>query len=221
MLSSVFRAALQTTRSFPRPNETHVCRCRTRSRLRSARSLRRHGQIRRLSKQLILSKHTSLIDSRARKAVEDVFDSVVRARLGDVLQQYALRERHFEAIVRSKELEVLLARARAEEQHAVHESERARAAEAEALNATLRSQLEDTQSSQARLMDKLIACCKEVCVCSKYASVALMQHSQVGSGRSVCSLFYARNWRREVPRCLQMQLVRKVADATVAFRHVS
>lgn len=48
--------------------------------------------------------------------MEDLLDGVVRERLKDVLRQYERRERHFEAVVRSKELEVLLARARVEEQ---------------------------------------------------------------------------------------------------------
>lgn len=39
----------------------------------------------------------------------------VRQRLKEVLRQYELRERHFECVIRSKELEVLLARARAAE----------------------------------------------------------------------------------------------------------
>ena len=55
----------------------------------------------------------------AARTLEDVFDGVVRERLKDVLRQYALRERHFECVVRSKELEVLLSRARAAEQHQV------------------------------------------------------------------------------------------------------
>jgi hypothetical protein len=55
----------------------------------------------------------------------------VRERLKDVLRQYERRERHFEAVVRSKELEVLLARARVEEQKGCVEVARrvARAAE--------------------------------------------------------------------------------------------
>jgi len=51
----------------------------------------------------------------------------VRARLKDILRQYELRERHFECVIRSKELEVLLSRARAAEQKQLAEGERARA----------------------------------------------------------------------------------------------
>ena len=48
--------------------------------------------------------------------MEELFDNVVRERLKDILRQYELRERHFECVIRSKELEVLLSRARAAEQ---------------------------------------------------------------------------------------------------------
>lgn len=55
-----------------------------------------------------------------------LFTSRVRERLKDVLRQYELRERHFECVVRSKELEVLLSRARTEEAKQVLQSERTR-----------------------------------------------------------------------------------------------
>ena len=51
----------------------------------------------------------------------------VRERLKEVLRQYELRERHFECVIRSKELEVLLSRARAAEQKQLADTERARA----------------------------------------------------------------------------------------------
>lgn len=47
----------------------------------------------------------------------------VRTRLKDVLRQYELRERHFECVIRSKELEVLLSRARAAEQKQLSEGQ--------------------------------------------------------------------------------------------------
>jgi Myosin-like coiled-coil protein len=47
-----------------------------------------------------------------------------RERLKEVLRQYELRERHFECVIRSKELEVLLSRARAAEQKQLAERER-------------------------------------------------------------------------------------------------
>ena len=48
----------------------------------------------------------------------------VRERLKDVLRQYELREKHFDCVIRSKELEVLLSKARAEEQRQLVENER-------------------------------------------------------------------------------------------------
>lgn len=51
----------------------------------------------------------------------------VRERLKEVLRQYELRERHFECVIRSKELEVLLSRARAAEQKQLAEGEKGRA----------------------------------------------------------------------------------------------
>src|ERR1700761_5148715 len=55
----------------------------------------------------------------------------VRERLKDILRQYELRERHFECVIRSKELEVLLSRARAAEQKQLAEGEKARAERAD------------------------------------------------------------------------------------------
>jgi hypothetical protein len=87
--------------------------------------------------------------SRATKAMEDLFDGVyvtdhfsstailpttlirVRERLKEVLRQYELRERHFECVIRSKELEVLLSRARAAEQKQLAEGEKSRAEKSE------------------------------------------------------------------------------------------
>ena len=51
----------------------------------------------------------------------------VRERLKEVLRQYELRERHFECVIRSKELEVLLSRARAAEQKQLADGEKTRA----------------------------------------------------------------------------------------------
>ncbi len=55
----------------------------------------------------------------------------VRERLKEVLRQYELRERHFECVIRSKELEVLLSRARAAEQKQLAANEKARGDKAE------------------------------------------------------------------------------------------
>ncbi|EGN93091.1 hypothetical protein SERLA73DRAFT_126821 [Serpula lacrymans var. lacrymans S7.3] len=97
----------------------------------------------------------------ARRTLEDIFDGVVRERLKEVLRQYELRERHFECVIRSKELEVLLSRARAAEQKQLAEGEKTRADKAEGENHHLRKELEDAQNGQTMLIDKLITCCKE------------------------------------------------------------
>lgn len=55
----------------------------------------------------------------------------VRERLKEVLRQYELRERHFECVIRSKELEVLLSRARAAEQKQLADGEKSRAERAD------------------------------------------------------------------------------------------
>ena len=55
----------------------------------------------------------------------------MRERLKEVLRQYELRERHFECVIRSKELEVLLSRARAAEQKQLADGEKTRAEKVE------------------------------------------------------------------------------------------
>ncbi|EEB90826.1 hypothetical protein MPER_10921, partial [Moniliophthora perniciosa FA553] len=95
------------------------------------------------------------------RAVQEIFDGVVRERLKEVLRQYELRERHFECVIRSKELEVLLSRARAAEQKQLAEGEKARAEKLEEEVQQLRKDLEDSQNGQTMLIDKLIQCCKE------------------------------------------------------------
>jgi len=94
----------------------------------------------------------------AKRTIEEIFDGVVRERLKEVLRQYELRERHFECVIRSKELEVLLSRARAAEQKQLAEGEKTRA---EKVEDELRKDLEDAQNGQTMLIDKLITCCKE------------------------------------------------------------
>ncbi|KAI0783086.1 hypothetical protein C8Q75DRAFT_726534 [Abortiporus biennis] len=100
----------------------------------------------------------------ARKALEEIFDGVVRERLKEVLRQYELRERHFECVIRSKELEVLLSRARAAEQKQLADGEKVRADKADEENQQLKKDLEEVQTGQTMLIDKLIACCKELTV---------------------------------------------------------
>lgn len=97
----------------------------------------------------------------AKRTIEEIFDGVVRERLKDALRQYELRERHFECVIRSKELEVLLSRARAAEQKQLAEGERSRSAKADEENQQLRKELDDAQNGQTMLIDKLITCCKE------------------------------------------------------------
>ncbi|KAH7930930.1 hypothetical protein BV22DRAFT_17641 [Leucogyrophana mollusca] len=97
----------------------------------------------------------------AKRTLEDIFDGVVRERLKEVLRQYELRERHFECVIRSKELEVLLSRARAAEQKQLADGEKARAEKSDEENQRLRKDLEDAQNGQTMLIDKLITCCKE------------------------------------------------------------
>jgi hypothetical protein len=86
----------------------------------------------------------------------------VRERLKDILRQYELRERHFECVIRSKELEVLLSRARAAEQKQLAEGEKARAEKFEEENQQSRKELDDAQKAQTMLVERLISCCKEI-----------------------------------------------------------
>ncbi|KAF9270660.1 hypothetical protein L218DRAFT_952743 [Marasmius fiardii PR-910] len=102
----------------------------------------------------------------AKRSLEEIFDGVVRERLKEVLRQYELRERHFECVIRSKELEVLLSRARATEQKQFSEGEKVRADKLEEEVHSLKKDLEDSQNGQTMLIDKLIQCCKEVSVSS-------------------------------------------------------
>lgn len=99
--------------------------------------------------------------TEAVRTMEEIFDGVVRARLKDVLRQYELRERHFECVIRSKELEVLLSRARAAEQKQLAEGEKVRAEKVEEENQQLRKELDDAQKAQTMLVERLISCCKE------------------------------------------------------------
>jgi len=108
-----------------------------------------------------LRKNWSENPREARRALEDLFDGVVRERLKEVLRQYELRERHFECVIRSKELEVLLSRARAAEQKQLVDREKSRADKLEEENLQFRKDLEEARNGQTMLIDKLIACCKE------------------------------------------------------------
>ncbi|KAH9987689.1 hypothetical protein BJV77DRAFT_1024571 [Russula vinacea] len=108
-----------------------------------------------------LKKFWSDDPAEAVRTMEEIFDGVVRTRLKDILRQYELRERHFECVIRSKELEVLLSRARAAEQKQLAEGEKARAEKVEEENQQLRKELDDAQKAQTMLVERLISCCKE------------------------------------------------------------
>jgi hypothetical protein len=65
-----------------------------------------------------------LISTYSLDACGSSADFSVRERLKDILRQYELREKHFECVIRSKELEVLLSKARAQEQKQLADGER-------------------------------------------------------------------------------------------------
>lgn len=105
-----------------------------------------------------LKKHVPEDEADAHRAVEELLDGFVRERLKDILRQYERRERHFEAVVRSKELEVLLARARVEEQKGYVEAARRVARAAEQQNAALQLELEEMQRQEAAVAGKIQQC---------------------------------------------------------------
>ncbi|CEL54296.1 hypothetical protein RSOLAG1IB_06944 [Rhizoctonia solani AG-1 IB] len=105
-----------------------------------------------------IAKHVPEDDNEATRAVEEMLDIVVRERLKDILRQYERRERHFEAVVRSKELEVLLARARVEEQKGCADVARRVARASEQQNAALQTELEELQRQELATATKLQQC---------------------------------------------------------------
>ncbi|KAF8921970.1 hypothetical protein CPB85DRAFT_1209902 [Mucidula mucida] len=109
-----------------------------------------------------LKKYWNDDPQEAKRSLDEIFDGVVRERLKEVLRQYELRERHFECVIRSKELEVLLSRARAAEQKQLAEGDRSRVEKIDEEMHQLHKQLESAQNGQAMLIDKLIQCCKEI-----------------------------------------------------------
>ncbi|KAF8527571.1 hypothetical protein BU17DRAFT_39400 [Hysterangium stoloniferum] len=109
-----------------------------------------------------LKKNWTNNPQEAKQALEDIFDGVVRERLKDVLRQYELREKHFECVIRSKELEVLLSRARAEEQRSLEAHQlKEQSSQIHQQLQRLKEQSHDINSSQARLLEDLRACCEE------------------------------------------------------------
>ncbi|KAI8990638.1 hypothetical protein BD414DRAFT_569547 [Trametes punicea] len=99
--------------------------------------------------------------TEARKTLQRIFDEVVKERLKEVLRQYKLRESHFECVVRSKELEVLLSRARAAEQKQLADAQKARADKMEEELRALRKELDEATEQQTVLVNKLLSCCHE------------------------------------------------------------
>ncbi|KAG6380927.1 hypothetical protein JVT61DRAFT_5320 [Boletus reticuloceps] len=108
----------------------------------------------------------------------------VRERLKEVLHQYKLREQHFECVIRSKELEVLLSRARAAEQKQLADGEKSRADRADEEARRSRKELEDAQNNQTMLIDKLIACCKEVSTAALSSLVRALTDHQPNAERT-------------------------------------
>ncbi|KAK2461437.1 hypothetical protein APHAL10511_005900 [Amanita phalloides] len=108
-----------------------------------------------------LKKHWSNDPQEAKRTVEEIFDGVVRERLKEVLRLYELRERHFECVIRSKELEVLLSRARAAEQKQLAEGEKARSDKLDEENQNLKKDVEEAQNGHSTFVERLITYCKE------------------------------------------------------------
>lgn len=109
-----------------------------------------------------LKKNWTKDTQEAKRTIEAIFDGVIRVRLKEVLRQYELRERHFECIIRSKELEVLLSRARAAEQKQLAEGEKGRANKQDEEIRQLKADIEEAQNGQTKLIDKVVTCCKEI-----------------------------------------------------------
>lgn len=108
-----------------------------------------------------LKKNWSNDPQEAKRTVEEIFDGVVRERLKEVLRLYELRERHFECVIRSKELEVLLSRARAAEQRQLAEGEKTRADKLDEENLHLKKDLDEAQTGHSTFVERLITYCKE------------------------------------------------------------
>ncbi|PFH52258.1 hypothetical protein AMATHDRAFT_74319 [Amanita thiersii Skay4041] len=108
-----------------------------------------------------LKKNWTNNPQEAKRTLEEIFDGIVRDRLKEVLRLYELRERHFECVIRSKELEVLLSRARAAEQKQLAEGEKARADKLEDESHQLRKELEEAQNGHSTFVERLITYCKE------------------------------------------------------------
>ncbi|CAG7854013.1 SubName: Full=Uncharacterized protein {ECO:0000313/EMBL:CCA73262.1} [Serendipita indica DSM 11827] len=65
--------------------------------------------------KLRLQKNWSLDPIETRNSIEAIFDGVVRERLKYLLRQYEIREAHFESVLRTKELEAMISKAKIQE----------------------------------------------------------------------------------------------------------
>ncbi|CDZ98757.1 Taxilin family [Phaffia rhodozyma] len=88
--------------------------------------------------------------------LEDTFDSIIQERLKDVLRQYEVREQQFDAILKSKELEILLAKARSEESKRLVLEAKKLMKQQEQLNMKTVRALDELKQSHHRLLDKLL-----------------------------------------------------------------
>ncbi|KAG8755208.1 hypothetical protein FRC14_004250 [Serendipita sp. 396] len=105
-----------------------------------------------------IQKNWSLDPVEARHSIENIFDGVVRERLKDLLRQYELREKHFEAIIRSKELEVMLSKARTQEVRSDLEREAELMAAIQNQNNAMAKRLDDIQAMHQDLAAQIEMC---------------------------------------------------------------
>jgi len=119
-----------------------------------------------------IEKHWTDDPSESKKALEEVFDGIVRERLKDFLRQYELREKHFECVIRSKELEVLLSRARAEEQKQLAEKNQKQ------LQA-VKSELDSVQEQEEKFMDDILQFCKDLPPSEQNQQLVEFVHSEM------------------------------------------
>ncbi|OBZ79272.1 hypothetical protein A0H81_01563 [Grifola frondosa] len=139
----------------------------------------------------------------ARKTMESIFDGIVRERLKDVLRQYELRERHFEAA----------------EQKQLAETEKIRADKTEDENKQLRKELDEATEQQTVLINKLLSCCHEPNgerTRQLFASLqGMMQEQERGRGRRAGASERQNGSRRDRARGQPVKLFELFIDALV------
>jgi len=126
-----------------------------------------------------IESHWTEDPTEAKRAIEEVFDGVVRERLKEFLRQYELREKHFECVVRSKELEVLLSRARAEEQKQLAEKHRALLQDSDNQLQAVRLELDSVQEQEEKFMDDVLQFCKELPPSEQKRQMTEFVHSEM------------------------------------------